>query len=112
MQALAHGPERNFPLPDANLLWWGAQLSERQAKAERSHEILEWVALSSALVSSLGLTIWLVRNWYVVQASIVWLAIATRAWVTTYSTPFYVLVVGGIVALAALILGYPTLVDE
>jgi hypothetical protein len=112
MQVLAHSPERNLPLPDASLLWWSAQLSEKQANAERPHEVLDWMVLVSVVVPCLGLAAWLAWNSYAIPGWIAWWIVGMQSWMTTYTAPIYVLSVSGILGLIALILAYPILVDE
>ena len=48
MQALEQerAPEAHESLPDAQILWLRAQLSERQAAAERAHNALQWVEIA------------------------------------------------------------------
>jgi predicted anti-sigma-YlaC factor YlaD len=66
MQALAdssqHVPAQN-DLPDPQILWLRAQLSERQAAAERAHRILQWIELACAMVTCIGLGVWFAWNW-------------------------------------------------
>jgi len=67
MQALAPaslleaGEQTN--LPDPQVLWLRAQISERQAAAERVHRSLQWVEVACAMVICAGLGVWLVWDW-------------------------------------------------
>jgi|HubBroStandDraft_6_1064221.scaffolds.fasta_scaffold284036_2 hypothetical protein len=74
MQALAPesqlGAREQANLPDPQVLWLRAQLSERQAAAERAHQILQWVEVVCAMVICAGLGIWLVRDWSEVGGAI------------------------------------------
>ncbi len=67
MQGLAPasqlGASEQTNLPDPQILWLRAQLSERQAAAERAHQSLQWVEVVCAMVICAGLGIWLVRDW-------------------------------------------------
>ncbi len=67
MQALAPAPQLGAPeqtnLPDPQVLWLRAQISARQAAAERAHRILQSVEVVCAMVICAGLGIWLVRDW-------------------------------------------------
>jgi hypothetical protein len=67
MQALAPesqlGAREQANLPDPQVLWLRAQLSERQAAAERAHQILQWVEVVCAMVICAGLGIWLAWDW-------------------------------------------------
>lgn len=67
MQALAPAPQEAAPsqneLPDPRVLWLRAQLSERQAAAERVHKILQWVELACVTAACVGLGIWLAWSW-------------------------------------------------
>lgn len=67
MYALAHKSERNLALPDADLLWWRAQLAQKQAQAERAQKPLEWVAVFSEAILVLGPAGWFAWNWHEVQ---------------------------------------------
>jgi len=67
MQALARSSEKPVTLRDASLLWWRAQLSEKQAKAERAQEFLEWVELIPATIISAGLAAEIGWNWNAIQ---------------------------------------------
>ena len=67
MQALAPasqlGASEQTNLPDPQVLWLRAQISERQQAAERAHRILQWVEIVCAMVICAGLGVWLVRDW-------------------------------------------------
>jgi hypothetical protein len=64
------GAREQANLPDPQVLWLRAQLSERQAAAERAHQILQWVEVVCAMVICAGLGIWLVRDWSEVGGAI------------------------------------------
>jgi hypothetical protein len=74
MQALAPasqlGPHEQTNLPDPQVLWLRAQISERQAAAERAHQSLQWVEVVCAMVICAGLGIWLAWNWSEVGGAI------------------------------------------
>lgn len=74
MQALAPAPQlgalERTNLPEPQVLWLRAQISERQAAAERAHRILQWVEVVCAMVICAGLGIWLVRDWSEVGGAI------------------------------------------
>jgi hypothetical protein len=112
MQALARSSESNFRLPDASLLWWSAQLSEKQAKVERSQDVLEWIAFASVAVPSLGLTAWLGWNWYAIQGWIAWILAGAQLRMTAYSAPILLSPIIPVLSMAAVVLIYPILVDE
>lgn len=67
MQALAPAPQLGAPgqtdLPDPQVLWLRAQISARQAAAERAHRGLQWVEVVCAMVICAGLGVWLTWNW-------------------------------------------------
>jgi len=69
MQALAQNSEKPLGLPEANLVWWRAQLAEQRRKAARTQSALEWLAFASGAVVPLGLAAWVVWNWYGIQAA-------------------------------------------
>ncbi|MBI3933261.1 MAG: hypothetical protein HY316_01130 [Acidobacteria bacterium] len=54
MRALANAPEANHSLPDPSLLWWEAQVAERQAQAERTQKPLEWAAVFAEAILIAG----------------------------------------------------------
>jgi hypothetical protein len=74
MQALAPesqlGAREQTNLPDPQVLWLRAQISARQAAAERAHQILQWVEVVCAMVICAGLGVWLVRDWSEVGGAI------------------------------------------
>lgn len=115
MQALAESSEKILTLPDASLLWWGAQLSEKQAKAERMQELLEWVEIISASVISAGLAGWVEWNWYALQTLLTSFLTDPRPqlWITASSeigvTPILSLLSAVILSLVAIVLTYPLL---
>ena len=112
MQALARSSESNPTLPDPSLLWWRARLSEKQAKAEKAQDVLEWAEITSAVAISLGLVGWAAWNWYAIQGLMTWILTGAQLWVTAYSMPIVFLPTIAVLCLAALILAYPILVDE
>jgi len=112
MQALARNSEINPTLPDASLLWWRARLSEKQAKAEKAQDVLEWAEVTSAAAISLGLAGWVAWNWYAIQGSMTWILAGAQLWVTTSSMPILFPPIIAVLCLAALVVAYPILVDE
>jgi len=87
MQALAQDCENAETLPDAGRVWWRAQVSEEQAKAERAQELLEWVELISATIFSAGLAGWIVWHWNAIQSSLTSFIADTwlHSWIATSS---------------------------
>jgi hypothetical protein len=66
MQALAAPQPSAQPqngLPDPQILWLRAQLSERQAAAERAQKALQWVEIACITAACAGLSVWLAWNW-------------------------------------------------
>jgi hypothetical protein len=65
MQALgpATAQEAQEGLPDPGILWLRAQLSERQAAAERAHKFLQWMEIACVAAACAGLGIWLLWSW-------------------------------------------------
>ncbi len=67
MQALAPAArlsaQSQDDLPDPRILWLRAQLSERQAAAERAQKVLQWVEVACVMAACAGLSIWLAWNW-------------------------------------------------
>jgi hypothetical protein len=67
MQALAESAEGTGALPDAGLLWWRAQLSEKRAEVEKAQKILDWGEFIFATVLLAGLAGWMCWHWNVIQ---------------------------------------------
>jgi len=115
LQAMAPGVEDDRALPDASLVWWRAQLSERRAKLERSQKAVEWLQIVSSVLASAGLFVWAVWNWRAVLGVLAWLSsdVWSRVWLAGYllaiSGPdlFWLVVV--MASLAMLALAYPLL---
>jgi hypothetical protein len=63
MQALSPAPEPQSDLPDPQILWLRAQLSQRQAAAERAQKVLQWVEIACVTAACAGLGIWLAWSW-------------------------------------------------
>ena len=112
MQALARNSESSPALPDPSLLWWMARLSEKQAKAEKAQDVLEWAEITSAVAISLGLAGWAAWNWYAIQGLTTWILAGAQLWLTAYSFPIVFLPIIAVFCLAVLVLAYPILVDE
>ena len=112
MQALARSSESNHTLPDASMLWWRARLSEKQAKSEKAQDILEWVEITSAVAILFGLAAWVSWNWYGIQELMTWILAGTQLWLTAYSKPILFLPIIAVLCVGALVIAYPTLVDE
>lgn len=70
MQAMAQGGAGDAALPDASLLWWRAQLSERRAKLERAQKAIEWLQIASNVLACVGLVGWTVWNWRAVFGAV------------------------------------------
>ena len=119
MQALAHDPEASLALPDSlpdpGLLWWRAQLSEKQAgkqaKAERVRNVLEWVEFAFAAIIPLGLATWIAMNWYVIQSLATQLLLDAWPRLSTMAYAFASLA-PAVLTLAAISLAYPILAKE
>jgi hypothetical protein len=117
MRALAQKSEKPM-LPDASLLWWSAQLSERNKKAENAQEIFDWVEIISATVIAGGLAGWIGWNWYAIQSTFIsfvtelWPQLWTTAGSVTDLTPIVLLLVAVIPSLIAIALVYPLAVRE
>jgi hypothetical protein len=112
MQALGRSSEGSLSLPDASLLWWRAQLSEKRAKAVGSQDVLEWIAFASVAVPSLGLMAWLVWNWYAIQGWIAWILVGAQPGMTGYSASILLSPIITLLSLAAVVLVYPILGEE
>jgi hypothetical protein len=64
MQSLARDAAERGALPDAKVIWWKAQLSERQAKVEKIHNLATWLACGPGAVIGLALV---ASHWYSIQ---------------------------------------------
>jgi hypothetical protein len=115
MQAMAGSVEGGSALPDASLLWWRAQLSERQARLERTQNAVEWSQIVSSVFVSAGLLVWAVWNWRAVVGALAWLSsdVWSRVWLAGYllavSAPNTFWPIAVVVSLAMVVLAYPLL---
>ena len=67
LQALTQSSETNRALPDAGLLWWKAQLVQKQAQAERAQKPLEWVGVFAETILVVGPAGWFAWYWRELQ---------------------------------------------
>jgi hypothetical protein len=108
MRALAHGSEPAPDVPDATLVWWRAQLSERRAKPEKTGTLLEWLAVASGGAVPLALAGWVAWNWFLIQGQA---ARMLAGWLPQFWAGAYALasLAPAALFLAALSLAYPLL---
>ena len=118
MQTLAEGPDRADALPDPGLLWWRAQLSEKQTKMERAEKILGWMEFVFATLLFAGLAGWMSWHWNAIQTRLtsflaggeqqLWGTVLSVAGTTPILSSF------GVVILSMLAIGlvYPLLARE
>ena len=117
-------------LPDPQVLWLRAQLSERHAAAERAHRSLQWVEVICAMVICAGLSVWLVWDWSEVGGAIgdgvnwvlfeSWPAVWNSLYTYTYgfyaygpvNAPILFSSSLGAIALVAVAIAYPLLARE
>lgn len=117
MQTLAQNSEKPT-LSDASLLWWRAHLSEKQAKAERAQELLEWTEIISAIIIFAGLAGWVGWNWYAIQTQLTLFLTDTwsQLWITASSalntTPITLSLGAVILSFVAVVVAYPLLVRD
>jgi hypothetical protein len=115
MQAMAQAIEDDSSLPNASLLWWRAQLSERRAELERTQKAVEWLQIVSSVLVSAGLSAWAVWNWRAVLGALAWLSsdVWSRVWLAGYllavSAPNLFWPIAVVVSLAMVVLAYPLL---
>ena len=132
MHTLAQRSEEKFTLPDANLLWWRAHLSQKQAEAERAQkplEVIEVVSEAAIALAAIALALagWLTWNWSEVPGVItkllvrllsqLWEADWLAAWAVTSSlpvtSPFVVLpLLVTVLSLVVLLVAYPLLAED
>ena len=112
MQVLARESEK-VPAPrEASLLWWRAQLSERQAKVDRAQEIGEWGEILSGAAVAAGAAAWAAWNWPSLQGRMTQLFGSFQSSMATYSTPILLLSFVAALGLALGVLTSPVLRDE
>lgn len=74
MQSLAptaqEAAQMQNDLPDPRILWLRARLRERQAAAERAHQILQWVEVAGVTAACAGLGMWLALSWNAIGGQI------------------------------------------
>jgi hypothetical protein len=63
MQALAQGSQPQTDLPGPQVIWLRAQFLQRQAAAERTHKLTQWVEIACITVATAGVSAWLAWNW-------------------------------------------------
>ena len=110
-------------LPDPQVLWLRAQISERQAAVERAHRSLQWVEVVCAMVVCAGLGVWVAWNWSeaggAIANSLDW--VLFEAWPTLWNsisaygpvnTPILFSSALVAIALVAVAIAYPLLARE
>jgi hypothetical protein len=125
MQTLAQGAAREAQegLTDPRILWLRAQLSERQAAAERTHKVLQWVEIACVAAACAGLGIWLAWSWNEIGGEIAdglsWALFEAwpALWGNVYAygpvnAPILFTSVVAAISLVALGVAYPLLVRE
>jgi hypothetical protein len=117
MKALAAGPEGTQTLRDAERVWLRAQLSEKQAEAERAHKILDWGEFIFSMLAAAGVLGWIGWNWDAIQTRLLpsangwqqlWITLSYMAGVTPILSTFGVV----IFSLVAIVLAYPLLARD
>ena len=111
MQSLAQTPEKNLAVPDANLIWWRAQLADRRAKTEKTQGVEEWLAFVSGAIVPLGLAAWVAWNWYGIQSAAGGLLMGLAPQFSLAAVPLAALA-PALLFLGAISLAYPLLVRE
>lgn len=115
MQTLAESPGETHALPDAGLLWWRAQLSEKQAEGERARKILDWAEFIFATLLVAGLVGWIGWNWIAIQTLLT--SLLADGWQHLWATASFaagaapILSSFGVVifSLVAIVVSYPLL---
>ena len=71
MQALAATPPaQSVRLPDARMVWLRAQITARDAAAERAQKIAQWVEIASAMAVCIAAALWVAWNWAAVGGAL------------------------------------------
>jgi hypothetical protein len=73
MQNLARREETDLDSRQASLIWWKAQLAEKQARAERAQEIAAWIEIVFAALLVAGIAGWVTAGWQSLQGAAAWL---------------------------------------
>ncbi len=73
MQNLARREETDLDSRQASLIWWRAQLAEKQARAERAQEIAAWIEIVFAALLVAGIAGWVTAEWQSLQGAAAWL---------------------------------------
>jgi hypothetical protein len=99
---------------DASLLWWRAQLTEKQARAEQAQSVLDWTEVFVACAVAAALAGWALWNWALMQAGVDWLVtnLSPQTWMAAYmlgNLSWSALIV---LSLAVLLVAYPILAGE
>ena len=122
MQALAQFPESDAALPEPGVVWWRAQLIEKQAAAERSQKPLEWVENFTAAVIAIAVAGGFAWGWSQIQGRLpalletMWPEFWKATWTAATSAPdvYSSLTLPMVIALCigVILLGYPLLAEE
>jgi hypothetical protein len=123
MQALSPSAQPQNDLPDPQILWLRAQLSQRQAAAEQAQKVLQWVEIACVTAACVGLSIWLAWSWNEIGGEIAdrfgW--VLFDAWPALWSSlyaygpvnsPILFSSALAMISLLALAVAYPLLVRE
>jgi hypothetical protein len=118
MRALAENSNAEPNLRDAGLVWWRAQLSEKQAKVERMHKALDWTEIISAGILGAGLAAWAAANWQAIEGAAggFWTGLWPQLWDAAFSaadsTPVVFWSLAVVVSLVAIALAFPIPTEE
>ncbi len=118
MQSLAKTSANAPPLADPARIWWRAQLSEKQAKAERTQEVFEWTEIISASILCAAFAAWFIWDWSAIQTlAISYLAGSwPHSWLAASlihgTAPAIFSLSAAILSILAIILAFPLLVRD
>jgi hypothetical protein len=114
MRAMAGDGEICVDAREASLIWWRAQLSERQTEAAKAHSIVAWAEMALGCAVFVAVAAWVAGNWPAVQGAADWLGagLSPQTWSAAYATgaPFWSFL--SVFVLVVLFVVYPVLVEE
>jgi hypothetical protein len=118
MQSLAQNSASVTSLPDPTRIWWRAQISRNQARAEKTQEYFDWMEIISASVLCAAFAGWILLHWSGVQVFLAatlatalphsWVAATPLSAMAAIVVPLAV----GFVSLGAAVLAYPILARD
>jgi hypothetical protein len=100
-------------LPDPSLLWWRAQLAERDSEFATTRRAAEWLRMVPSALVCLSLLLWIAWSWRAFENALAWLSsdvwsrIVVAAYLLLPSAPTFLWPAVGAALLVIAFLAYP-----